>query len=78
VKPVPVIVISCPLETVVGLTITDMVVTVNGAEASTGAPDGTSARMLYGPAATEGMVRVAVNVPVADAVTVADVSTPSH
>jgi hypothetical protein len=51
---------------------------VNDAEASTGGPDGTSARMLYVPAGTEGMGRVAVNVPVADAVTDTGDSAASH
>jgi hypothetical protein len=75
---VPVIVISCPLETVVGLTITDMVVTVNVAEASAVPPVGWSPRMLYVPAATEGMVRVVVNVPDADTVTDTGDSAASH
>jgi hypothetical protein len=69
-KPEPETVTVVPGEPLVGLR--DIAgVTKNVAEASTGPPDGTSARMLY-PAAwkgTVGTVRVAVNIPVADAVT---------
>jgi hypothetical protein len=68
-KFVPVTVIDVPGGPLVGLKDIDGDKTVNGAEASTDPPDGTSALMLYVPAATEGMVRVAVNVPEADAVT---------
>jgi hypothetical protein len=67
-KPEPETVIDVPGGPLVGLK--DIAgVTVNGAEASTGPPDGTSALMLYVPAATVGTVRVAVKVPVPDAVT---------
>jgi hypothetical protein len=55
----------------------DGVGTVNVAKASMGPPDGTSALILYVPAATVGTVRVAVNVPVADAVTETDGSPKS-
>jgi hypothetical protein len=68
-KPEPVTVIDVPGEPLPGDMLIDGDGTVNVAEASTDPPDGTSALMLYVPAATEGMVRVAVNVPEADAVT---------
>jgi hypothetical protein len=53
-------------------------VTVNVAEASTDPADGTSALMLYVPAATVGTVRVAVKVPVPLAVTDTDGSPASN
>jgi hypothetical protein len=68
-KPEPVTVIDVPGEPLPGDMLIDGDGTENIAKASTEPPDGTSALMLYGPAATEGMVRVAVNVPEADAVT---------
>jgi hypothetical protein len=76
-KFVPVTVIDVPGGPLEGLNDIDGDKTVNDAEASTEPPDGTSALMLYVPAATEGMVRVAVNVPEADAITDTDGSPAS-
>jgi hypothetical protein len=65
----PVTVIGVPGGPLVGDMVIDGVGTVNDVEASTEPPDGTSALIWYIVAATSGTMRVAVNVPVADAVT---------
>jgi hypothetical protein len=65
----PITVIDVPGEPLVGVMLIDGVGTVNVAEASTGPPNGTSALMLYVPAAKSGTVRVAVNAPDPSAVT---------
>jgi hypothetical protein len=65
----PITVIDVPGEPLVGVMLIDGVGTVNVAEASKDPPNGTSALMLYVPAATSGTVRVAVNAPDPSAVT---------
>jgi hypothetical protein len=65
----PITVIDVPGEPLVGVILIDGVGTVKSPKASTGPPNGTSALILYDPAATSGTVRVAVNAPVPSAVT---------